>query len=470
MSSQNKLQRLFKMNSEDRTRATSYTTEVLQPLTNTGTYLRYKIERKNWLDGHSVRLAPVITVDGADSWSTNTSGVFAPFESCTLYFGGTQVQSINLKASNFLVQKMRGSDLFRVPSEQRYVYGMQNEFVETCGNNVSLDHNQLQFVPDQSVKYTTSAATTYELMLHLKDIFDFFDHSNIPLYALDADIFIEFTLKSSANVGQIAILDTSNNSLSTGYQISSAPLYVNYVRYDDETWNRLKNQDFVKNVTTVKATSRAPGSGSTQVEQALANNQVKRITVAFPVDSSCMGVDNSYLRGSSGQECRIQLRSNGDEFWNQPLDLNRGYAGTMYSMTKEAHEGHFYAEPGSYVDGTNLGTVASILDTCINGPYENGGTIRRNPWGGSTYSEIGGKNSYVCFPFQKDPRDGHSFMNSTRMDDKPVVLEVTHATGISCDSVVMYAETERICQIQPNGRVQLLDGLPDGEMAGPSRM
>jgi len=456
-----KMKKNLKLNEFNLTPVSSYTTESIPPTVNSGGRLLYKIPRTNFLDGERARIVMTVVADTNDFWSTNPSGVFALFESATLLMGGTQIQTVPLRASNYYKMKKTMGDLPSHPSKQLYVYGMQNQFADATPANTAFDlsYNQVVFEPETTVTWTTSASSSYDVVVYLKDLFDFFESSEIPLYALDSDLYVDITLKDSSLFAQVAIQDVSNNTLPTGYSISTAPLVCDFIRYPDAVMNAKREMPYVKHVTDVMATTKAPEStGSTNVQMNLANKQLKRVNVAVPMADEATGVDNSWLKRYTSADTKINIRVNGQNYWNQDVNINTGMGGILYANSKDSYNGKFTCAPGTFIDQASPEVSGSVIKGDSSGMLLS--TDEDTPWGDSTYDAFGGANSYMSFNYQKDPAMGDHMANATRCENKPIEFTMEHPTSISGDAVAMYAEVQKLVEINPNGNVNILEGLP----------
>ena len=443
-----KMERLFKFKESLAERATTYNTDVIPPSSQTSDRIVWKVPKKNILNGRSARVQLSIVTSGSNSYSTNPSGVYACIRSFCVSIGGQQICALSANASNVLTFKSNASSKpFDHPSRLLYQLGRQIDAV--AEDSAGID--RVAWSPNTNVKYTTSASTTYDVMFYLSDLCELFDHE-LPVYSMNDDVYVELGLKDSSEFAKVCVDDGSVS----GWSVSSAKMICDFVLYPDEVMNAKRNMPVIAHYTDIHMTQKTVGSGnSTQIDMTLADKALKRVTLALPMASNpILGDDSSYIKANDPSPFKYNLRTNGNQYVNEDFDLSYSPA---FEFTKDASYDNEYWTLGKGCFGDESDSADSL------GIYLSGNST----FGGdstTTQEAFSGSQTWLSLSFQPDATQPASFANATKMDSKPICFQMSHNSNLSTPNALMWCDVQKLCLINPNGGVELLEADTQGEI------
>ena len=440
-----KMERLFKLREMASQRAVTYNTDVIPPSSQTDDRILFRLPKKQILDGKSARVMLSITSTGADSFSTNMSGVFACIKNYTVSVGGTQIKSVGSNASNYLVMKQnQNRKMFNNPSKYLWFEGRQLDASAEASTVNGEELTRYVWEPQTNIKCTQTQAGTYDLMFWLKDLCEIFN-GEIPVGLMEDYVYIDIGLKSSSEFAKVFV----DNSCS-GYAVSQARLVCNFVSYPPEVMNARREVPWVHGYSDTAVTQKAIGAGtSTTIQMSLADKALQSVNLAIPRSSNTalVGDDSSHISQRDGDaDFKVNCRVNGDLFCNEDIKASSH----LYTVCKDASQDkelYTYA-PSCFV---------------VEGNLSSGVYLSNNSTFGSdavtTVDALAGNLSWVNLSYQPDASQGLSFSNATKCDSKPIELQLTHNANLEDTTALLFCDSVKMMEVSPHGTVNILEHL-----------
>ena len=429
----------FNMLSESRKDTTSYSTQVINPESLTASKAKYKMPKTDILDGDTSYILFDITSVGADAYSSTISGLYAIFAQFTVLTGGTQIASVPINCSAYMVINANQSrEMMNNPQKAMYQQGRQVRFEGVANAN---GYEVGNWVPDTSITYTQSAATTFSLMLPLTVLSNLFKRE-VPLYAMEDPITIELDFKPSSSYNDIMVPSGGE----TGYTIASTQMVLNLLKYPDPVMNAMREMPLVLPIDHVMCTSKAVSSSTkTIICMQPSNLHVKTVYVSLPrTGAIILGSEDSYV--DAADNMTVNINYNGKQYFPQPVKASR----QLYSIAKECSpDNELWAPVGTFLKESS-GGLGDLLDVNV------------QPWGSSTEDIYSGSFTYLSFSFQIDATAPDSFQNATKFDTSNLEVVLTHNAGIEALTPVayMWVVCQKMLQIDvASGHVNVLESL-----------
>ena len=437
------MNRLFKMDEVKPSKAVTYQTEVVPPSSQTADRIVFRIPKKSILDAASCKLLLSLTSTGADSYSTNMSGILACLRSYTVSVGGVQIKGVNTAASNYLVMK-QNQDSKMIYSPQKYGFFEGRQIgVDTEADTVDGEElNRGKWDVNTNIKYTESLATTHDCIIWLKDLCDIFENE-VPTGVMNEYVEIDLGLKSSSEFAKVFV----DNSCS-GYAISQARLICNFVQYSPEEMNLRRAEPWVHRYVDTAVTQKAIGSGtSTSIQMGLADKALMSVNLAIPRSSNTaiVGDDSSRISQQDNEApFTVNCRINGENYCNEDITASKH----LYSVCKDASRDKtlWCYQPSCFVSEGN--------DSA--GVYLSGNSTFGSD-SITTRAGLEGNLSWISLSYQPDASQTLSFSNATKVDSAPITLTLQHNASLEDTTALMFCDTVKVMEVSPEGNVNILE-------------
>ena len=230
-------------------------TEILEPVSSSQTRLLFNVKKQGILSSGGRLILSVHNDDvGADGtcFLTPTAGVGGLISKATIRAGTTILATTEEVADRYLIDKAVHTASMRAEID------MPLDGAAGCNVGCSPNTDGLLSIDVGSASYTSATAcvtparyrpvnsqTNCPLFsIGLDDLFPGLKNISMPVGFMNEQVSIEILLTQQAagQTGRTIMFDTPPTSTATSYGLNNCVLHLDYLTYDDDTMNRIRDQ------------------------------------------------------------------------------------------------------------------------------------------------------------------------------------------------------------------------------------
>lgn len=423
-------------------------TSIIEPIintTDTGSTVRFVLERKAILDTNSVVTLGVKSAAGVSSlFLPIGSGVTSAIERCRCMLGNYTVQDVDdfsylfTYLSKFKSQEEREKvDSVRLGTADSVCPSLQS------GKNGRMTLKNFTFSSDtQATTNTINAVTdsddtTFIGSVKLHELFSIFKSFAMPLYLLNDPLVIEFDLRkqtnTSADVGVVCNqVSGSGDAKNITYSKTNMLMLVDYLSFEQEMQDAVARQvmsdeglnilfeDILLFNSTLPAVSQPSGTAVTSqnqtVELGLGNRLVNWVCLQEKKSGTSNGLHGDYFGDSHPIPADINLRVNDLQYLNRPVSRESekfNYVEQVTDVPLQVHNAEYSWD--TMVD--KLATTR-LVGSSANNP-KNQDLFDDTTFNGHQANVVQAKSHYEAFSMATD----RFSKRPTQIGVKPVLVE-----------------------------------------------